>query len=185
MPDEVFQDRPIDEPSPVTYVANEADLVANNYPGENQRLDLLSSEILRLKRHLSWSNALAIVSLILAGILAGLMFGLKQQQDQQLRQVSTLNGDKAGVQNQLSSLNQQITSLNQQLTLMNKQMVSLNQQSSQKVSQTQLKPLIAIVQELNSKAVTKDQLNAVLQRVQPKANNGGQLSSPTPITPTP
>jgi len=173
MPDEIFQNRPSDNPISAPYVSNEGDLVNLNQP-EDQRLEVLFNEVRHLRSRLGWITGLSVASLILAGVLAGLTISVKLRQDRQIQQVGSLTSDKAGVERQVNSLNQQVTSLNQQVAL-------LNQQLPQKVSQAQLKPLLSIVQELNSKAVTREQLNAALQRLQqPQLNNGGPSLTPLP-----
>ena len=180
MPDEIFQNRPSDDPISAPYVSNEGDLVNLNQP-EDQRLEVLFNEVRHLRSRLGWITGLSVASLILAGVLAGLTISVKLRQDRQIQQVGSLTSDKAGVERQVNSLNQQVTSLNQRVTSLNQQVALLNQQLPQKVSQAQLKPLLSIVQELNSKAVTRDQLNAALQRLQqPQLNNGGPSLTPLP-----
>jgi septal ring factor EnvC (AmiA/AmiB activator) len=183
MPGETFQNRSGDNPISAPYVSTEADL-ANLHQAADERLEVLFNEVRHLRSRLGWITGLAVASLILAGVLAGLTISVKLRQDRQVQQVGSLTSDKAGVENQVNSLNQQLVSLNQQMTSLNQQVALLNQQLPQKVSQAQLKPLLSIVQELNSKAVTRDQLNAALQRVQqPQLNNEGPSLTPSPSLP--
>ncbi|MBV8883750.1 MAG: hypothetical protein JO235_07075 [Chroococcidiopsidaceae cyanobacterium CP_BM_RX_35] len=176
MPDEVFHDEPSNIPASDPYISTEAGL-GNRELMENQRLEVLFQDVRRLRSRLGLLSGIAIAALLLAAALAGVVISMKQQQDREAQQVGTLTGNKAGVENQINSLNQQVAALNQQLSV-------VNQQLPQKVSQAQLKPLISIVQDINSKAVTRDQLNQALQRVQPqKLNNGG--GTQTILTPFP
>jgi len=185
MADEIFHNRPSDNPAPDPYVVAEADLV-NRHNLENQRLELLSSEVQRLRSRQDLLSGLSVAVLILAGVLAGLMLSTKLQQDHERQKAETLTGDQAGVQSQVKSLNRQVVSLNQQVVSLNQQVASLNQQVALKASQAQIKPLQAIIQEINSKYITRDQLNTALQEVQQKLSNGGQSSTPLPaLSPSP
>jgi len=185
MPDEIYANQPSDNPAPEPYVSTEANFV-NHHPPENQHLERLAHEVQRLRRQLGWVSALSVAALILAGVLAGLMLSVKLEQDQQKQQVRTLTSHKAEDEHQINSLNQQIVSLNQQMISLNSEVILLNQQVPLNVSQAQLKPLVTIVDELNSKAITREQLNEALQRIQPKLNNGRQSSTPSPaFSPSP
>ena len=183
MPDEVFQNEPSNIPASAPYVSTGASL-GNLEPMEDQRLEVLFQEVRRLRSRLGMLSGIAVVALLLAAALAGVVITMKQQQDQQAQQVGTLTGNKAGVENQVNSLNQQVSALNQKLASSEQQLNVVNQQLAQKVSQAQLKPLVAIVQDINSKAVTRDQLNEALQRVQPQNSNRGGRTQ-TILTPSP
>lgn len=183
MPDEIFHNRPGDNPAPNPYVSTEAELVNRSNLENQQRLERLSSEVQRLRRRLGWISGLSVVALALSGVLAGFMFNMKLQQDQQQQLVGTLVSDKAGVQSQINLLEQQVTSLNQQVTSINQQ-IPKDLSGQLKATQAQLKQLQAIIQEINSKAVTREQLNATLRRIQQNLNNSGQAPTPL-ISPTP
>lgn len=185
MPDEIFHNRPSDNPAPDPYLVAEADLV-NRHNLENQRLELLSSEVQRLRSRQGLLSGLSVAVLILAGVLAGLVISMKLQQDHQRQKAETLTGDQVGIQSQVKSLNQQVKLLNRQVASLNQQVASLNQQVALKASQAQIKPLQAIIQDINSKYVTRVQLNTALQEVQQKLSNGGSSSTPSPaFSPSP
>jgi chromosome segregation ATPase len=181
MPDEVFHNEPSNIPASAPPVSTEASLTE---PMEEQRLEVLFQEVRRLRSRLGLLSGIAAIALLLAAALAGVVISMKQQLDRQAQQVGLLTGNKAGAQDQINSLNQQVSVLNQKLASSDQQLSVVNQQLAQKVSQAQLKPLISIVQDINSKAVTRDQLNAALQRVQPqKSNSEGRTQ--TILTPFP
>lgn len=180
MPDEIFNNRPGDNPAPGAYVSADAGPV--NYSNSDQRLDLLSQEFQRLRGRLNWLGWLSALALVLAGILAGLLLNMKLQQDRQRQQVTSLTGDKAEVESQINLLAQQVTSLNQQVTAMNQQLPK-DLPGQLKVTQAQLKQLQASIQKINSTAVTTAQLNTALQRAQRNVSGGGQTLSPS-ISPT-
>jgi uncharacterized protein YhaN len=184
MPDEVFHSEPSDIPTSAPYVSTEPSLGSPEVL-ENERLEVLFQDVRRLRSRLGWLSGIAIASLLLAAVLAGVVISMKQQQDRQAQQFGMISNDKAGVENQISSLNQQVAALNQKLASTDQQVSAVNQQLPQKVSQAQLKPLISIVQNINSKAVTRDELNQAIQRVQQPQPNTGKSGGGTQTILTP
>lgn len=172
MTNETFHNRPGDDPIPEdSYVSP-----------DKQRIDLLTYEVQRLRSRLGWVSGLSFAVLILASILAGLTLSVKLRQDQQTQQVGALAGDKAGDESQIDTLSQQVAALNQQVTSLSQQ-VPKDLANQQKATQTQIKQLQARIQEVDSEALTSQQLNEALQKAQPSLNSGGQ--STTPSSPAP
>ena len=179
MSNEIFPHIPNSNPASSSYASTEAELL-NRQNLETQRLELLTDKVQRLHHRLGWMTGLSVAALAIAAAQIGLTISVKLQQDQQTHQVGTLTGNKAGVENQVNSLSQQIAALQQQVTANNQQVTSLNQQLSRKASQSQVEQLATTIREVNSNAVTKEQLNQALQglqRVQSNSNNGGQSST--------
>lgn len=173
MADEVFPNKPSDTP------ASDPTSAPDPYVSpENQRIELLSYEVHRLRTRLGWLSGLSFAVLILASILAGLTLSVKLQQDQQAQRVGALAGDKAGEVDQINSLNQQIAALNQQVTSLSQQ-VPQDLANQQKATQAQIKQIQAQIQAINSKAVTSDELNKAIQGVQSESNSGGQPTAPS------
>jgi len=127
-------------------VATEAD---QNKPAtlEKQRIITLSHE---LQRIYTWLGALAGSSVILAATLTGLIIWLKQGQQQLEQQVSSLAAAKAET-NRVKTLETQVNLLNQR--------VPKELTSQIKGTQTQLKKLQAGLDQVNAKAVTREEMN--------------------------
>lgn len=145
---------------------------------DKQRLEFLTYEVQRLRSRLGWVSGLSFAVLILASILAGLTLSVKLRQDQQTQQVGALAGDKAGDETQIDTLSQQVAALNQQVASLSQQ-VPKDLANQQKATQTQIKQLQTQIQAVDSEAITSQQLNAALQKVQSSSNNGGQLTIPS------
>lgn len=112
-----------------------------------QRLVILSKEVRRLY---TWLGFLAGFSLILVGTLGGWAIWLKLQQHQLVRQVSSLTAGKAETE-QVKRLEAQVSLLNQKVP---------EELSSQlNGTQEQLKKLQTRVEQVNTKAVTSEQVN--------------------------
>ncbi len=169
MTDETFHNRPGGDPVPEDPYVNP----------EKQRLDLLTHEVQRLRGRLGWVSGLSFAVLILASILAGLTLSVKLRQDQQTQQFGALAGDKAGDESQIDTLSQQVAALNQQVTSLSQQMPK-DLASQQKATQAQIKQLQTRIQEVDSEAITSQQLSEALQKAQPSLNNGGLTTPPSP-----
>jgi septal ring factor EnvC (AmiA/AmiB activator) len=168
MTDETFHNRPDDTLPEDSYVNP-----------DKQRLELLTYEVQRLRSRLGWVSGLSFAVLILTSILAGLTLSVKLRQDQQTQQVGVLAGDKAGDESQIDTLNQQVAALNQQVASLSQQMPK-DLANQQKATQAQIKQLQAQIQKLDSEAVSGQQLDEALQKVQPSLNNGGLTTPPSP-----
>lgn len=127
-------------------VATEA---AQNKPTllEKQRIIILSHE---LQRIYTWFGALAGSSVILAATLTGLVIWLKQGQQQLEQRVSSLAAAKAEM-NRVQSLETQVNLLSQR--------VPMGLTSQIKGTQNQLKKLQTRLDQVNAKAVTREEMN--------------------------
>lgn len=134
---------PVHSDSPVETEADQ------NKPAtlEKQRIITLSHE---LQRIYTWFGALAGSSVILAATLTGLIIWLKQGQQQLEQQVSSLAAAKAET-NRVKNLETQVNLLNQR--------VPKELTSQIKGTQTQLKKLQTGLDQVNAKAVTREEMN--------------------------
>lgn len=153
---------------------------------EDKRILALSRE---LRRSYSWLGLLSGLSILSIGLLSGLGFWLHTEQSRLQQQLATSTANKAeledvqNLENRLNVLQAQVTSTNNTLGTLTKR-VPNDLPTQLKTLQGEIASLRSQVQNVQSNAVTREQLGQSIQRAIIIDQSKPLPSLPTPA-PTP